>query len=329
MKYIDIDSSSNKIKIDAIQCMYALDDAVMKYRPYRGSMMWRNISGTDYLIHQINRRQNSLGPRSVKTELTYNSFQKRKSELFDRIATLKDKQSRNAKLCKAINLNRVPLIVADISRKLSEFPELSKKTLIVGTNALYAYEAAAAVFFESDIVATADVDILWDTRHKVSIASSQPQGFIGLLKSIDKSFEVMTNNKFRAANKDGFIVDLIQPMSKDVIFSESSAMSDFPDDLVAAEIKGLEWLVSCPKFSAVGIDDQGYPVTLVAPDPRAFVMHKHWLSRRGDRDVDKKTRDFEQSLAVLDLIKEKLSYLDFGDAALKAMPQELRNYIAA
>ncbi len=50
--------------------------------------------------------------------------------------------------------------MADISRKIAEFPVLSKKTLIVGTNALYAYEAAAAVFFESSIVATQDVDDL-------------------------------------------------------------------------------------------------------------------------------------------------------------------------
>ena len=324
MKFIDIDSNSNRIKINAIQCQQALDDAISKWRPYRGSMMWRNISGTDYLIHQIQKQQKSLGSRSPETESLYNNFQERKSELSNRIKTLKENLERHAKLCKAMNINRIPRMVAQISRRISDFPILSNKTLIIGTNALYAYEAAAAVYFEPDMVSTDDIDILWDTRKKISIASTEPQGFIGLLKSIDRSFEVMSDSKFRASNKDGFIVDLIQPLKKDVIFSNYSSMSDFPDDLIAVEIKGLIWLVSCPKFSAICIDDQGYPVKLIVPDPRAYAMHKYWLSKREDRSPDKKKRDLEQSLTVFKLIIERLSYLDINDRSLKAMPFEVK-----
>jgi hypothetical protein len=49
------------------------------------------------------------------------------------------------------------------------------------------------------------------------------------------------------------------------------------------------------------------------------------VSNREDRYPDKKQRDLEQSLAVFDLIKEKLSYLEFNDSALQAMPLELRS----
>jgi hypothetical protein len=101
-------------------------------------------------------------------------------------------------------------------------------------------------------------------------------------------------------------------------------MSDFPEDLVAVEIKGLAWLVSCPKFTATGIDDQGFPVDITVPDPRAYAMHKHWLSTRDDRSPDKKKRDLEQSLAVFQLINDKLPFLDFSDKALRAMPFEIR-----
>ncbi len=312
MKYIEIDSNSNRIKIDAIQCQQALEDATGKYSHYKGNMMWRNISGTDYLIHQVSKRQKSLGPRSQETESVYQNFNNRKAELSERIQSLKTHLDKQARLCKAVYLNRIPKIVADIARKISEYPVLAHKTLIVGTNALYAYEATAGVFFASDIVATQDVDILWDTRKKISIASTEPSGFIGLLKSVDKSFEVMSHSKFRATNKSGFIVDLIHPLGKDVMFSTDASMSDFPDDLVAVEIKGLSWLVSCPKFKATGIDDQGYPVQMVVPDPRAFAMHKLWLSNREDRSPDKKKRDFEQSLAVFNLVKGPLSYLDLS-----------------
>ena len=324
MQYIDIDSNSNRIKLNAIQCQQALEDALNKWHSYQGSMMWRSVSGSDYLIHQAQKRQKSLGARSPETELIYSHFQERKAELAERIKALKENQARNAKLCKAVNVNRVPLLLAQISRKIADFPVLAHKTLIVGTNALYAYEAAAAVYFEPDMLATEDVDVLWDTRKKISIASTEPQGFIGLLKSIDRSFEVMSDSKFRASNKDGFIVDLIQPLKKDVIFSNYSSMSDFPDDLIAVEIKGLIWLVSCPKFSAICIDDQGYPVKLIVPDPRAYAMHKYWLSKREDRSPDKKKRDLEQSLTVFKLIIERLSYLDINDRSLKAMPFEVK-----
>ena len=324
MKFIDIDSNSNKIRINAIQCHEAWKDAMEKWRTYKGSMMWRTVSGTDYLVHQSAKTQKSLGARSVETESIYGNFQERKSELSERIKSLKKSQEKQARLCKAVNANRIPRMVADISRRMSDFPALSNKTLIVGTSALYAYEAAAAVYFEPGMVATDDVDVLWDTRKKISIASTEPKGFIGLLKSIDKSFEVMRGDKFRATNKDGFLVDLIQPSNKDVMFSNYASMSDFPDDLVAVEIKGLAWLVSCPKFTATGIDDQGFPVDITAPDPRAYAMHKHWLSTRGDRDPGKKKRDREQSLAVFQLVDERLPFLNFSDDALRAMPYEVR-----
>ncbi len=325
MKFIDISSNTNKIKIDAIQCYEALQDAISKSRPYKGSMMWRNISEMDYLIHQTDKRQKSLGARTKETELLYNNFQERKSALSDRVKSLKNNQERNARLCKAVNANRVPRIVADISRRISDFPILSKKTLIVGTNALYAYEAAAAVYFEPDMMATSDVDVLLDTRKKISIASAEPQGFIGLLKSVDKSFEVMVGNRFRfrASNKDGFIVDLIQPAKKDIMFSSCSSMSDFPEDLIAVEMKGLAWLVSCPKFTSIGIDDQGFPVQLTVPDPRAFALHKSWLSTREDRMPAKKNRDLDQAKAVFELITDKLCFLKFSDKALRAVPFDL------
>jgi hypothetical protein len=34
----------------------------------------------------------------------------------------------------------------------------------LGTNALYAYEARAGVFFDRGLLATQDVDVLWDSR---------------------------------------------------------------------------------------------------------------------------------------------------------------------
>ncbi len=123
MKIIDIDSNSNKMKINAIQCYETWKDAMNKWRPYKGSMMWRNISGIDYLIHQTAKIQKSMGARSEETESIYRNFQEIKSELTERIKALKSNQEKHARMCKAVNPNRVPRMLADISR----LPVLSNK----------------------------------------------------------------------------------------------------------------------------------------------------------------------------------------------------------
>jgi len=325
MQYIDIASNTNKIAINAIQCHEVLTEAKEALSHYKGSMHWGKRNQKEYLIHKVSQKTlRSLGPRSPETEAKYDFFTKNKAMLLERVKTLVAKQSEQARICKAVRANRIPFILAQLSRKISAFPDLANKTLIVGTNALYAYESAAAVYFEPDIVATDDVDVLWDTRQRISIAATEPNGFLGILRSIDKTFSVMSGSQFRASNNDGFIVDLIQASPKNVMFSKHASMSDFPDDLVAVEIKGLEWLVSCPKFKATGIDDKGFPVDLIVPDPRAFAMHKYWLSKRVDRNPQKKKRDLEQAKAVFDLVSERLPHLEFSSNAVRAVPQHIR-----
>ena len=46
---------------------------------------------------------------------------------------------------------------------------------------------------------------------------------------------------------------------------------------------------------------------MVVPDPRAFAVHKLWLSSQKDREAVKKKRDRSQTLAIRKLI---LQYID-------------------
>lgn len=324
MIFVDLDSLATRNTINAVQTYSGFFQTKSELGNLRGSMYWRTISGQEYLIRDYGIRQTSLGRRSKETELILDGFNKRKSELSDRYKSLGLTLQQNARACVASYANRVPLLVAKLTRKLSETPVLENRTLIIGTNALFAYESAAAVRFKPSIMETTDVDVLFDTRKKISIASTEPKGIIGLLKSIDPTFEVKDNAPYSAQNKKGFIVDLVQPLPQKSLFSESRSVSTFPDDMSAVEIKGLDWLVSCPKFQAMVIDEKGYPAQMSVPDPRAFSMHKLWLSSQMDREPSKKQRDREQSEAVFRLVQEKLTYLAFNDSDLKAMPYRIR-----
>jgi hypothetical protein len=60
---------------------------------------------------------------------------------------------------------------------------------VVGTNALYAYEAEAGLVFDRDQTSTGDIDLLWDVRQRLQLTSEMAdEGIIGLLKSVDSSF---------------------------------------------------------------------------------------------------------------------------------------------
>ncbi len=162
--------------------------------------------------------------------------------------------------------------------------------MFIGTNAMYAYEAAAGGTFESGLSATGDADILWDVRSKLVLAieeDGRPGDFIDVLRKADKSFEIYRKQKYRVANKKGYMVDLLKAMPSRVTASERDRIGG-PDDLVAVEVMNLSWLLSSPKFEQIVIGEDGIPARMIVPDPRAFALHKFWLSRRPDREAEKK-----------------------------------------
>jgi hypothetical protein len=58
-------------------------------------------------------------------------------------------------------------------------------------------------------------------------------------------------------------------------------------------------------------------------DPRAFALHKAWVSTREDRDPVKKTRDLEQARAAA-IIATRYLRRPFEGPDLAALPNALR-----
>ena len=113
----------------------------------------------------------------------------------------------------------------------------------MGTNALFAYEVEAGVHVESGLIASGDIDLLYDARRHISLAVKglATEGLIGLLKRVDSSFAPARPRSFRAANRDGYLVDLIRPEAKDVFRDNlPTALTSLPDDLEGAAILDLD-----------------------------------------------------------------------------------------
>jgi hypothetical protein len=323
-----LDSAQSKQVQDSILVFEALRDAHQKYRDYRGGMHWKTINGRKYLYKTLDRRGNarSLGPESPETVEMEVQFKRRKEALKERIKALQAQMDRHERVNRALRVGSVPSEVASICRQLDESDLMGKAVMIIGTNAMHAYEAMAGVRFKSDLMATIDVDVLWNHKSKLSLAASEQVdvgGLMGLLKRADRSFEKMANQPFRAVSSKGFMVDLIRQMPNPPWADEPDRFFE-DDDLVATDIWNMNWMLGAPQVKVPVIAMDGSVAMMAAPDPRAFVMFKLWLSEAPDREPIKKQRDLEQATEVISLIQDYLDpRLIENWPSLKSFPEEV------
>lgn len=296
--------------------------ALRQHRAYRYGMRWKRVRGVEYLFREHDRRGNGklLGRRSAETEARHCLFHEGKAAAKQRLADIKAKLDEQARLNKALRLGRVPRVVARILRAL-DGAGLGEVFTVLGTQALYGYEALAGAQLLAELLASGDVDLLYDTRQKLTLVSLrlEGQGLLGLLKQADRSFECVRRNSFRAANAGQFMVELVIA-PRPLHHTEPVTFAD--NDLVAAEVPGLQWLLNVPPLEVIAIDEQGWPVPFRVPDPRAFAFHKLWLSRRVDREPVKKPRDLAQACAVAQLIRDELPQWSLA-MPLTALPKDI------
>lgn len=316
--------------VNTQQRFQAYLDAREEVDRHKGSMSFVTIKGSQYLVrHRYDkngvRKASSLGLRGPDTEGIKERFDAGKNDADGRLKDVRDAIDRQARINKAIGLGRVPRINARILRRLDSEGLMDSGARLIGTNCIFAYEAAAGVFVVSDLTTTEDVDILMDARARLKLATDEDgtaNTLMGVLQKVDRSFK-RTPRTFQAANRDGFLVDLVKPTPRHPERPERSSITDDPGDLVAAEIEGLYWHVNSPIFSAMAIDVDGFPVRIFAPDPVAFAVHKLWLSKREDRNPAKKRRDARQAEVVAKMASSYLPQHAFRSDNLLQFPREV------
>lgn len=280
-----------------------------------GHYRWKKQRGHEYLAHDYQGRERSLGRRSPETEAIMDNHKQARERYRATTARLKGM----ARVNKALRLNRVELTAAKVLRALDNADMLSKGLFVIGTNALYAYEMAAAVLLESQVLATRDFDLLWDARKRIRLAAEKvsTEGLLGVLRSADKSFSTEADYGFRAQNRDGYFVDLFCP---DI---EPPPDRIAPDDIDPIPDPANNWLVAAPKIDEVAIGQDGLPVRIVCVDPRIFALHKAWLSQEPSRQPQSRPRDLEQARIAAKLATERLN-LKMDKRLLRHLPEPLQ-----
>jgi len=326
--FIELDNDQRRERVNTEQRFAAWSEARKRARSFRGSLVWHEAKGQTYLTRSYYdsagiRRQKIEGRRGSETEAVKASWEAGRNEAEARVKQLHQVLDRQRAINRALRLGRVPAMGARIIRAIDDAGLLGRGLRVVGTNAIYAYEAAAGVMVDPGITATQDIDFLMDARMKLRIAASadvSEGGLINLLRKVDKTF-LRTSQTFRAVNDEGYLVDLIMPQRNPPWKEGREKIGDAADELTAVPIGGLAWLESAPTFEAVAIDEKGAPVRIVATDPRVFAAHKLWLSKQPDREPIKRRRDASQAQVVAQLVAEYLVNLPYEAGDLRMIPR--------
>jgi hypothetical protein len=308
----DLDPSAARQYIDAVAAFGAWEEAREEAAQVRGGMYWHagppSAPEARYLVRTTPAgAETSLGPRMPENEAIYRRFMQRKRESAERMAGLKAALDQHRRLNRALRVGRVdPLVVALLARLADT--QLSPHFRVVGTHALYAYEAAAGVRLDADALATRDIDLLWDTRKRIQFATQLARvdsSMLGVLKKVDSSFRIRQSQKYTAVNKDGFEVDIIR-RERTGDDPHPVKLSDDNDDFWVAQARRANVLLDAPEFSAVVVATNGTMARMHTVAPTTFVTFKRWLAGQRDRDAPKRRRDELQADAVQRLVDEYL-----------------------
>jgi hypothetical protein len=177
---LELQPAQTRQFIDAESIFLEFRRVCHEAKELRGSMFWKKEAGKEYLIRESSGgAQKSLGPRTAETEAIHARFTARKQGAMSRLATLKAAAVDQQRLNKALRVGRVPNIVVKVLNAL-ESASLAEHFVTIGTHALYAYESACGVRVMPELLATQDIDLLFDSRKRIAFAHQ--------LKRIDSSF---------------------------------------------------------------------------------------------------------------------------------------------
>ena len=301
--------------IDAVSVFEALEEAQLEAAQVRGGMYWHAGPAASpdakYLVRTTPAgAETSLGPRIPENIAIYDRFTQRKRESAERLSGLKAALDQHQRLNRALRVGRVdPLVVSLLARLAST--QLSPHFRVVGTQALYAYEAIAGVRLGADTLATRDIDLLWDTRKRIEFTTQLARvssSMLGVLKKVDSSFRIRQSQKYTAVNKDGFEVDIIR-LERAGDDPHPIKLSSDDEDFWVVQARRANVLLDAPGFSAVVVATNGSMARMNTVHPATFITFKRWLASQPEREALKRRRDSLQADAVQALIDQYLPQL--------------------
>ena len=142
MFFNELDARSIKEQVDQAQLWSAWIDADrMRRHSFMGTLDWEERNGRRYLYRRKGGTVKSFGLFGPETERARSAFQKGKEENAERLRVLSGEMDRQAAVLRAIGAGRIPVMAARILRTFADAKRSPPPARVIGTNALYAFEA--------------------------------------------------------------------------------------------------------------------------------------------------------------------------------------------
>jgi hypothetical protein len=175
--YLALSNNQTKIYHDACLALDACAQASQAFQAFAGWMYFKKVGAREYLFHALDRQNNgkSMGARSAETEAIHKKWLEDKDAAKQAAEEAQQSLDEQSAMAKVIKLGRFPKMAAKVLRFLDN-DGVATRFMVIGTHALYAYEAMAGVRFVSDLTATKDSDLLWDSRQRIVMLAHTADG---------------------------------------------------------------------------------------------------------------------------------------------------------
>jgi hypothetical protein len=232
---------------------------------------------------------------------------------------------RDGGLYRALRLPRISTDAARLLREFDCYGLLGTTLLVVGTNALAAYEIEAQGRFASaaGVDSTADFDMTWvaaEARHTTLAAiGSAPRTLLDVMKRVDSTYSINTERTSQVRNAAGYEIELLLPKCLEQTLPRT-------ESLQPVALPEQDWLLPGRRVEHVVCGFDGLPCRMVAPDPRYFALHKLWLAEKPGRNPLKKPKDAKQGALLLSAIADHMPHYPLDDDFRASLPAELLLY---
>ncbi len=299
----------------AIDLRDAYDASLILWRSLdelEGRMTWKTVSNRQYLYHVRGNLGSgiSLGPRSLETEKIFTDFRHRKAEVKKTLAATEPDLHRAAAVYVALGLPVLEGWTAKFVQHLDREGLFDDALLIVGTNAMPAYQMEAQVRIGQRMHATRDLDLAWVSKQ----ISTKPRLWNAMREHLPDLI-IDDERPFQARTRERREIEILVAPSKQSSFSR--------EPFQPANLPEQEWLLLGEPLRQVVAGMERTPTALKVPDPRMFALHKSWLADKPERDPIKRPRDAKQADMVWRWIRNNMPRYPIDTHFKKILPQAL------
>ena len=301
------------INLDQRYQVWMQAEQVLAALPYD---LRRKTVGERLYLYEIEDRGGngrSLGPWSAENEARFTAYRAEKAAAKARREAYRETLREISRLCRALRLPLLASPAGEILREADRRRLLGSHLLVVGTNAMVAYNVEAGGFIREAPDETLDFDLAWSATE----TDVDEDVVWNMLKTVDATYTVNLERDFQARNSKAYEVEILTAPSR----AATMFKSDRPRPIPLPE---QEWLLLGRPVDRVIACRDGSPARIVAPDPRWFALQKLWMSQQAKRNPLKRPKDLKQGRALLNAVHTAMPQYPLDDAFEAVLPEALK-----